>query len=234
MPNKGEEFLAVLEINRMHEIVSHVLGEEFQLSSFSSNIAKPGGMKMDLHTDQWWAPEPTKPGRRNLPVGSMTRKKFDCDLGFSGARSAIAPAACSNVIFMMNDFTDENGGTRLVPGSHIFGRHPDLVEDKDIETVAAEGNSGTALITDGRIWHGTGANVTKENRIAMLLTFCGPQYRPQVNYPVALDSVILKSASDRQKALFGLKIWWGYGRTGNPNLNFIDPDEQTLGKLTLS
>ena len=133
LPNKGEEFLAVLEINEMHEIVSHVLGE-----------------------------------------------------------------------------------------------------DKDIETIAAEGNSGTALITDGRIWHGTGANVTKENRIAMLLTFCGPQYRPQVNYPVALDSVILKSASDRQKALFGLKIWWGYGRTGNPNLNFINPDEQTLGKLTLS
>ena len=73
LPNKGEEFLEVLEINEMHEIVSHVLGEEFQLSSFSSNIAKPGGLKMDLHTDQWWAPEPTKPGRRNLPVGSMTR-----------------------------------------------------------------------------------------------------------------------------------------------------------------
>ena len=234
LPNKGEEFLEVLEINEMHEIVSHVLGEEFQLSSFSSNIAKPGGLKMDLHTDQWWAPEPTKPGRRNLPVGSMTRKKFDCDLGFSGARSEIAPAACSNVIFMMNDFTDKNGGTRLVPGSHMFGRHPDLIKDKDIETVAAEGNLGTALITDGRVWHGTGANATKENRIAMLLTFCGPQYRPQVNYPVALDSAILKSASDRQKALFGLKIWWGYGRTGDPNLDFIDPDGQTLGKLTLS
>ena len=116
----------------------------------------------------------------------------------------------------------------------MFGRHPDLTKDKDIETVAAEGNSGTALITDGRVWHGTGANATKENRIAMLLTFCGPQYRPQVNYPVALDSAILKSASDRQKALFGLKIWWGYGRTGDPNLDFIDPDGQTLGKLTLS
>ena len=234
LPNKGEEFLAVLEINEMHEIVSHILGEEFQLSSFSSNIAKPGGLKMDLHIDQWWAPEPTKPCRRNLPVGSMTRKKFDCGLLFSGARYAIAPAACSNVIFMMNDFTDENGGTRLVPGSHMFGLHPDLIKEKDIATVAAEGNSGTAFITDGRVWHGTGANVTKENRIAMLLTFCGPQYRPQVNYPVALDSAILKSASDRQKALFGLKIWRGYGRTGDPNLDFSDPDGQTLVKLTLS
>tara|TARA_B100000212_G_scaffold16970_1_gene11546 strand:+ start:230 stop:901 length:672 start_codon:yes stop_codon:yes gene_type:complete len=223
-----------VEINEMHEIVSHVLGEEFQLSSFSSNIAKPSGLKMDLHTDQWWAREPNKPVRRNLLVGSMTRKKFDCGIVFSGASYAIALAACSNVIFMMNNFTDENGGTRLVPGSHMFGRHPDLIKDKEIETVAAEGNSGTELITDGRVWHGTGANATKENRIAMLLIFCGPQYRPQVNYPVALDSAILISASDRQKALFGLKIWWGYGRTRDPNLDFIDPDGQTLVKLTLS
>ena len=175
-------------------------------------------------------PEPTKPGRRNLPVESMTRKKFDCDLRFYGARSAIAQAAYSHVIFMMNDFTDENGGTRLVPGSHMFGHHPDLIKDRDIETVAAEGNSGTALIPNGRDWHCTGANVTKENRIAMLLTFCGPQYRPQVNYPVARDRAILKPASNRQKALFGLKIWWGYGRTGGPNLDFINPDEQTWRK----
>ena len=234
LPNKGKVFLDILAKHNYVDCVKEIVGDEFLVSSFGANIAKPGGLKMDLHTDQWWAPEPTKPGRRNLPVGSMTRKKFDCDLGFSGVKSAIAPAACSNVIFMMNDFTDENGGTRLVPGSHMFGRHPDLIKDKDIETVAAEGNSGTALITDGRVWHGTGANATKENRIAMLLTFCGPQYRPQVNYPVALDSAILKSASDRQKALFGLKIWWGYGRTGDPNLDFIDPDGQTLGKLTLS
>ena len=27
---------------------------------------------------------------------------------------------------------------------------------------------------------------------------------------------------------------WGYGRTGDPNLDFINPDEQTLGKFTLS
>ena len=189
---------------------------------------------MDLHTDQWWAPEPTRPGRRNLPVGSMTRKKFDCDLEFTEKKASIAPAACSNVIFMMNDFTEANGGTRLVPGSHMFGRHPDAVEDKDIETVAAEGNEGTALITDGRVWHGTGANITNENRLAMLLTFCGPQYLPQVNFPMAIEKEILKSASDRQKAMFGLKIWWGYGRTGNPNLDFINPEEKALGKLTLN
>ena len=233
LPNKGAVFLDVLEIDLMHDLVEHVLGEEYQLSSFSSNIAKSGGLRMNLHTDQWWAPEPTRPGRRPLPVGSMTRSRFDHDPDRQDTSTMLAPAACSNVIFMMNDFTDANGATRVVPGSHLAGRHPDPDRDRDIETVPAEGPAGTALVTDGRVWHGTGANRTNGARVAMLLTFCGPQYRPQVNYPVALDRRILERASERQKAMFGLKVWWGYGRTGHPSVEFIDPDRRGVGELHL-
>ena len=233
LPNKGSVFLEVLEHDGMHELVEHVLGEEYQLSSYSSNIAKPGGLRMNLHTDQWWAPEPTRPGRRALPVGSMSRTRFDHDPDRTDTSTMMAPSACSNVIFMMNDFTDANGATRVVPGSHLAGRHPDPERDADVETVPAEGPAGTALVTDGRIWHGTGANGTNDARVAMLLTFCGPQYRPQVNYTVALDRDILAAASDRQKSLFGLKVWWGYGRTGHPSVDFIDPDQRSLGELHL-
>ena len=45
--------------------------------------------------------------------------------------------------------------------------------DKDIEVISAEGPPGCAIITDGRVWHGTGANITKDNRLALLITFCG-------------------------------------------------------------
>lgn len=231
LPNKGPVFLDVLELDDMHTLVSHVLGAEYLLSSYSANIAKPGGLPMHLHTDQWWAPEPTRPGRRNLPVGSMTRSHFDTDPKRGPTPDSLAPAACSNVIFMINDFSEANGGTRLVPGSHLAGRHPDPDLDQDVKTVAAQGPAGTAFITDGRIWHGTGTNTTTENRMGMLLTFCGPQYRPQVNYPVAMDRDILSTASDRAKTLFGLKIWWGYGRTGDPNMDYIDPDGRALGIL---
>ncbi len=231
LPNKGRAFLDVLEIEPMHETVAHVLGEEYQLSSFGSNIAKPGGLRMNLHTDQWWAPEPTRPGRRALPVGSMTRARFDFDPERADTADMLAPPACANVIFMMNDFTDANGGTRIVPGSHLAGRHPDPERDAGVETVAAEGPAGTAVVTDGRVWHGTGENRGNAPRVAMLLTFCGPQYRPQVNYPVALDRDILAGATDRQKAMFGLKVWWGYGRTGHPSVEYIDPEGRALGEL---
>jgi ectoine hydroxylase-related dioxygenase (phytanoyl-CoA dioxygenase family) len=231
LPNKGEVFLEILELDHLHEMVGNVLGEEFQLSSFSANTAKPGGIKMNLHTDQWWAPEPTRPGRRNLPVGSMTRTRFDVDPGREGTADMMAPAAVSNILVMMNDFTDANGATRLVPGSHLAGRHPDPVRDAAVETIAAEGPAGTAIITDGRVWHGTGDNRSDDNRTALILTYCGPQYRPQVNYTVAMDREILATASDRLKTLFGLKVWWAYGRTGHPSVEFIDPTQTALGAL---
>jgi ectoine hydroxylase-related dioxygenase (phytanoyl-CoA dioxygenase family) len=234
LPNKGEVFLDILELDPLHEMASYVLGKEFLLSSYSANTAKPGGIKMNLHTDQWWAPEPTRPGRRNLPVGSMTRTRFDADPERETTADMMAPAAVCQMLIMMNDFTDANGGTRLVPGSHLAGRHPDAVRDADVETIAAEGPAGTAIITDGRLWHGTGDNHTNEARTALILSFCGPQYRPQVNYTVAMDREILARASDRQKTMFGLKVWWAYGRTGNPSVEFIDPTQTALGELRLN
>ena len=77
----------------------------------------------------------------------------------------IAPAVVVNVMWMLVDFTAENGGTRLVPRSHLTGRHPDKGLDKDVEPIAAEGPAGTAMVFDGRMWHGTGANVSDGPRL---------------------------------------------------------------------
>ena len=86
----------------------------------------------------------------------------------------IAPAVVANVMWMLVDFTADNGGTRLVPRSHLTGRHPDKELDKDVEPIAAEGPAGTAMVFDGRMWHGTGANVSDGPRLGVLSTFCGP------------------------------------------------------------
>ena len=186
---------------------------------------------MDFHTDQWWAPEPTRPGRRNLPVGSMTRTTFDYDADLSDPPPMMAPAACSNVLFMLNGMTEANGGTRVVPGSHRFGRHPNKDRDKSVPWVAAEGPPGCAIITDSRLWHGTGSNVGNTDRLAMILTFCGPQYRPQENYTVGIRPEVYSRLSEHAKALLGFKVWWAYGRTGDPNVDFIDPKEVSTGEL---
>ena len=143
----------------------------------------------------------------------------------------IAPAVVSNVIFMLDDFSEHNGGTQLVPGSHLAGRHPNTAMDAEVETIAAAGPAGTVLITDGRLWHGTGANTGQASRHGVLLTFCGPQFRPQENYTAGLHSTVRARLSDRSLALLGFKVWWAYGRTGDPNVDFIDPRDTPIGEL---
>ena len=231
--NKGQAFLDLLELDSLNEIVRHVLGDKFIIHSYTANIAKPGGIVMPLHIDQWWAPEPTVRGAKHLPVGSFTRERFSANGPPKAPPKMLAPPVVSNVLVMLDAMTKENGGTRLVPGSHLAGRHPDKVLDAEVNTIAAEGPPGCAIVTDGRIWHGTGSNQTDIDRNAILITYCGPQFRPQENYTIGTRLDVLSNASDRLRELLGLRVWCGYGRTGDPTVDFVDPTAEKIGELKL-
>ncbi len=222
--NKGQVFVELLQHARMRQIIGAVLGEEYLLSSHIANIARPGGVAMRLHTDQWWMPPPTRAHRRHLPAGSVKRERFDVD---DGLGAAISPPVVVNVLWMLDHFSEENGGTRLVPGSHLLGRQPEA----DAASIAATAAAGTALMVDGRTWHGTGANRGSSERRATLTTFCAPQFRPQENYTVGTRPEVLSQASDDLRALLGLKVWNAYGRTGHPTADFVTPGEDLIGEL---
>ena len=227
--NKGKIFHGPLLHKDVRELIGHVLGEHYLLSCYTANIVKPGGVAMNLHTDQWWMPPPTRRDRSPLPAGSITREHRDAD--DAGPPSMIAPAVVVNVMWMLVDFTAENGGTRLAPRSHLTGRHPDKELDRDVEPIAAEGPAGTAMVFDGRMWHGTGANVSDGPRLGVLSTFCGPQFRTQENLTVGTSKEVLDNAPPELLALLGFKVWNAYGRVESPAADFIAPDETSLGEL---
>ena len=227
--NKGKVFRDLLFHSDVRRLIAYVLGTDYLLSSHGANIAKPGGVAMQLHTDQWWMPAPTRRDRKPLPVGSMDRDHFDADE--AGPPTMIAPATAVNVIWMLCDFSAGIGGTRLVPGSHLTGRQPDPERDHAVETVAAEGPAGTALLLDGRTWHGTGANVSDEVRWAVLTTFCGPQFRTQENFTVGTAGEVLEGASPDLLRLLGFKVWNAYGRIESPAVEFIQPGETSLPEM---
>ena len=62
LANKGECFREMVTHTLVDELVGHILGNDFILSTHSANIAKPGGVRMGLHTDQWWMPQPVRAG----------------------------------------------------------------------------------------------------------------------------------------------------------------------------
>lgn len=228
--NKGQVFRDLLFVQEVREVINHALGEDYLLSSFTANIANPGGVAMALHTDQWWMPLPIRPAPTKVPVGSISRTLPNSD---EKQPPMIAPSVAVNVMWMLADFTEENGGTRLVPGSHLYGRRPDRECDKDVDTIAAAAPAGTAMIFDGRIWHGTGANVSNESRLGLLTTFCGPQFRPQENLALGTSKDVLKDASPDLLALLGFKIWNAYGRIESPVAEYVSQGETTLGELHL-
>ena len=232
--NKGKVFRDLLVHDLVRELVPHILGERFVLSSFTANIAKPGGL-MAMHTDQWWMPCPTNSDRKTVKPGSMTAAKF------RGRSSAplhsettmwIPPAVACNVMWMLTDFTMDNGATHVVPASHLSGRQPDVCLDEGVSSVAVEAPGGTAMVFDGRLWHSTGANISSGSRLGVLSYFCAPQFRQQENLTVGTDPKILKEASRELMSLLGFKLWQGYGRIESPQDEFILPGQTSLGELS--
>ena len=75
--NKGQCFRDLVVHPLVDELVGHVLGDEFILSTHSANIAKPGGVRMGLHTDQWWMPQPTRPNPDYRRPSTIRRQPAD-------------------------------------------------------------------------------------------------------------------------------------------------------------
>lgn len=219
--NKGRPFVDLLRNERVLAMVELLLGENYLLSSHGANIAKQGGVKMPLHTDQWWMPAPISQAANPLPIGSITRQRTPALP--DAEPSLVAPCACVNVLWYLRDFGPETGSTRVVPGSHLSGRQPCAQDDSPGAVVSVAGSAGTVLVIDGRIWHGTGANVTPHDRLTVITTFCGPQFRPQENYFVGVKPEVLEAADEHLKGLLGYRIWHSYGRTEDPTAPYVTP-----------
>ena len=73
-----------------------------------------------------------------------------------------------NTMWAMVDFTEHNGATRVIPGSHRFDDKLRLTEE---DTVPAEMEAGSVLFYTGSLYHGGGANHSDEVRRGLNITY---------------------------------------------------------------
>ena len=164
---------------------------DYILHSFHCNIASPGSTAMGLHVDQGWVPMP----HPETPV-------------------------LADILYFVDDFLPRNGGTWLIPGSHKLAcRTKDEFRAHDFgPVVAATAPAGTALIYDGRLVHGTGANdmppaagALHSTRHGIIALYSAPWVRQQENFALQCPPRLLPAMSPKLRKILGFQPWGTLG-----------------------
>jgi ectoine hydroxylase-related dioxygenase (phytanoyl-CoA dioxygenase family) len=126
-----------------------------------------------------------------------------------------------NTIWAMTDFTEENGATRLMPGSQHL---PNSFEHTIEETVPAEMSMGSCLLYTGKVYHGGGENRSDTTRVGMNITYNVGWLRQEENQYLSVPREIAEELPDDLLRLIGY-------RTGAYALGYVDDLRDPLDAL---
>jgi ectoine hydroxylase-related dioxygenase (phytanoyl-CoA dioxygenase family) len=153
-------------------IVEGVLDAGCLVSSLSSISIDPGEVAQPLHADDTLYDLP-RPHR----------------------------AVVCNSMWAITDFTEENGATRIVPGSHRWPTKP--VFGATHESIGAEMRRGSVLVWNGSLWHGGGANRSRQRRVGIAMNYCAGFLRQQENQQLGIPLARVRTFSPRLQELCG-------------------------------
>jgi ectoine hydroxylase-related dioxygenase (phytanoyl-CoA dioxygenase family) len=159
-------------------VVDTVLGGECLISSLSSIAIGPGERAQPIHADDQVMPLP-KPH----------------------------PATVANSMWAITDFTEANGATRIIPGSHLADHDP--VYGAEYDSIAAEMRAGSILVWHGSLWHGGGANHTDAVRVGVAMNYCAGWVRQQENQQLGLPLDLVATFPPRLQQLCGFGTFRG-------------------------
>ncbi len=195
---RGQIFADMTENPTILAVLDRMLEPNYLLSAGLSIDLHPGETPQAMHYDDSFYAVP----RPRPPIGM-------------------------SVIWAIDAFTDQNGATQLIPGSHVWGDEtPDgLPDDREIALprngpayqapvienledclIDAVMPAGSALIFSGTLWHRGGGNRSKDKRLAVTLQYCAPWARQQENMFLAVPKEITENLSPRVRALMGYSI----------------------------
>lgn len=155
LADKGEVFRQILAMPRVLAYVRHVLGPAVKLSSLNARSVNPHGSG-------------AQPLHADMAAVADEKGYWVC-----------------NTVWMLDDYTPDNGALRVVPGSHRWRKLPqhelaDPLADHPGQ-VLVTGTAGTVVVLNAHAWHAGMANRTDRPRTAVHVFYCRRD-RPQQQY----------------------------------------------------
>ena len=205
--NKGDCFLKLIDHPKILPLIQHIIGDRVCLCSMGAHMNGSGNERMALHQDQW----PLVPHPMEF-------------------------AFMANVMYLISDNSPENGGTRLIPGSHkwpLLDYKTANSEEVQKMAVSLTAPKGTAIVWEGRVWHGNGLNRSGSIRSNISTAFLQPWVKPQEYHQYSIRDEVIQRLSDKQKHILGFSPFGTLGGHDGSSVSptDFDPKRESIGVL---
>ncbi|MGI8544097.1 MAG: phytanoyl-CoA dioxygenase family protein [Aridibacter sp.] len=192
--NRGTTFELLLENNLLQSNIDSILGETCVINNYSAVRLMP------------------------------KKKNFVANIHRDSPRYSPTYKLAIQILYFIDDFTEQTGGTWVLPGSH----HSD--EKPSEETFFSNGKqitgkAGTAMIFDSMLWHAAGVNVSDKPRRGIAIVYTRSFIKQQFDMVKAIPAKKLDRFSKNMKRLIGYNV-----RVPSSLEEFYLPEEQRLYK----
>ena len=157
---------------------AYLKDEDIICCTWSANTAYPGFDKYGWHPDYpyWWINQP-------WPLDQV----------------------CGQTIWLLDDFTEENGGTGILPHTHRKGHPPapEMTNQAQADAEILTGVRGSVMVFHGATWHSARPNRTNKARSALLGMYMRPFFVTQEDMGAQLAK--LDNPSEIVQQLMGAK-----------------------------
>ncbi len=124
-----------------------------------------------------------------------------------------------SALWALDEFTVENGATRLIPGSHRFDR---MRSPDEKDAISAPMPKGSVLFYLGWTLHGGGANRSNAPRSCLITTYSLGWLRAEENHFLQVPRDVAESYPDHIQHLLGYQTCGSLGSYQNPDGSWVE------------
>lgn len=192
-----------LENKRHEKIVYNIHNKHPSLLPYIADPATFPLAKFLLQQGSYQEAEPVvySNSAARTPLPGCGNQQLHIDSKLPGCEFALSV----QVLYMLDDFTANNGATRIVPGSHLTKSFPENGKTYPNE-ILATAPRGSVLIFHAGLWHGSGSNMTEGDRWAMILTYGRWWTKPSFDFNRNMPAELYNQLSDEQKEVMGYRF----------------------------